>query len=115
MNTAKSSKSSVNTSVKPIKMLLDGFEVIEKIAVSGGNSCRVYVPKEWIGKKVRAILCSGIKVENSVGKGLKLPLKICVDGFEVVEKTVVLGGNSGRIYVPRGWVGKKVGVIRVER
>lgn len=41
---------------KPIKMELEGFEVVEKVPVKGGNSGRVYVPKEWIGKKVKIIL-----------------------------------------------------------
>ena len=41
---------------KPIKMQMEGFEVIEKVADKGGNSARIYVPKHWIGKKVRAVL-----------------------------------------------------------
>ena len=41
---------------KPIKMQMEGFEVVEKVADKGGNSARIYVPKHWIGKKVRAIL-----------------------------------------------------------
>ena len=41
---------------KPIKMQMEGDEVVEKIADKGGNSARIYVPKHWIGKKVRAVL-----------------------------------------------------------
>jgi putative transposon-encoded protein len=41
---------------KPIKMQMAGFEVVEKVADKGGNSARIYVPKHWIGKKVRAVL-----------------------------------------------------------
>ena len=41
---------------KPISMQMQGFEVIEKVAESSGNSGRIYVPKKWIGKKVRAVL-----------------------------------------------------------
>ena len=41
---------------KPIVMQMEGFEVVEKVAQVGGNSGRVYVPKHWIGKKVRAVL-----------------------------------------------------------
>lgn len=37
-------------------MELEGYEVVEKIAERGGNSARIYVPKKWEGKKVRAIL-----------------------------------------------------------
>ena len=39
-----------------MKIETQGYEVIEKIAVRGGNSARIYVPKKWEGKKVRAVL-----------------------------------------------------------
>ncbi len=41
---------------KPIKMQIEGYEVIEKVAERGGNSARIYVPKAWLGKKVRVVL-----------------------------------------------------------
>ena len=41
---------------KTISMRMEGFEVIEKVAESSGNSGRIYVPKKWIGKRVRAVL-----------------------------------------------------------
>ena len=41
---------------KPIQMKMDGFEVVEKTAEIGGNSARIYVPKHWVGKRVRAVL-----------------------------------------------------------
>lgn len=41
---------------KAIKLEMEGYEVVEKIAVKGGNSARIYVPKKWEGKKVRAVL-----------------------------------------------------------
>lgn len=41
---------------KPIKIQMEGYEVVEKMAVKGGNSARIYVPKKWEGKKVKAIL-----------------------------------------------------------
>ena len=34
----------------------EGYEVVEKRAERGGNSARVYVPKRWIGKKVKVVL-----------------------------------------------------------
>ena len=37
-------------------MQMEGYEVVEKRADKGGNSGRVYVPKAWIGKKVRVVL-----------------------------------------------------------
>ena len=42
--------------MKPIKMSMEGFEVVEKVAKKGGNSARIYVPKKWTGKKVQAVL-----------------------------------------------------------
>ena len=42
--------------LKPIKMEMEGYEVVEKVADAGGNSARIYVPKHWLGKKVRAVL-----------------------------------------------------------
>jgi len=41
---------------RSISMKMEGFEIIEKTAESSGNSGRIYVPKKWIGKKVRAVL-----------------------------------------------------------
>jgi len=41
---------------KPIQMRMEGYEVVEKTAELGGNSGRIYVPKHWIGKRVRAVL-----------------------------------------------------------
>jgi len=42
--------------IRPIMMKMQGYEVVEKIAERGGNSARIYVPKKWTGKKVRAVL-----------------------------------------------------------
>jgi putative transposon-encoded protein len=41
---------------KAIKMQMEGLEVVEKVADKGGNSARIYVPKHWVGKRVRAVL-----------------------------------------------------------
>ena len=40
--------------------------------------------------------------------------EIRMTGFEMLEKTAVKGGNSGRIYVPPSWIGKKVKVVLLE-
>ena len=42
--------------IKSMQIQMEGYEVIEKIANKGGDSGRIYVPKHWIGKKVRAVL-----------------------------------------------------------
>lgn len=39
-----------------MKMEIEGYAFVEKKAMLGGNSGRVYVPKEWIGKKVMVVL-----------------------------------------------------------
>jgi len=39
-----------------IKMQMNGYEAVEKVAQAGGNSARIYVPKHWQGKKVKAVL-----------------------------------------------------------
>lgn len=41
---------------KSMKIEMEGYEVVEKKAVKGGNSSRIYVPKKWEGKKVKAVL-----------------------------------------------------------
>jgi putative transposon-encoded protein len=39
-----------------IKMEIRGYEALEKIAQAGGNSARIYVPKNWQGKKIKVVL-----------------------------------------------------------
>lgn len=41
--------------------------------------------------------------------------KIQLSGFEMLEKQVNKSGNSGRVYVPIEWVGKKVKIILLEK
>ena len=41
--------------------------------------------------------------------------KIQLTGFEMLEKQVTKSGNSGRVYVPIEWIGKKVKMILVEK
>ncbi|MFQ5475235.1 MAG: DUF2080 family transposase-associated protein [Candidatus Nanoarchaeia archaeon] len=42
--------------MKSTKIQLVGFEMLEKQVNKSGNSGRVYVPVEWIGKKVKIVL-----------------------------------------------------------
>jgi putative transposon-encoded protein len=37
-----------------------------------------------------------------------------VDGHEMVEKVVKPSGNSGRVYLPPDWIGKRVKIVRVD-
>ena len=40
--------------------------------------------------------------------------KFTVFGEELIEKEVGPGGNAGRVYLPLGWVGKLVKIIRTD-
>lgn len=40
--------------------------------------------------------------------------KFEVYGQEMIEKVVKQSGNSGRVYLPPDWVGKRVKIIRME-
>ena len=42
--------------MKETKIQLTGFEMLEKMVNQSGNSGRVYVPVEWVGRKVKIIL-----------------------------------------------------------
>lgn len=41
-------------------------------------------------------------------------MRVEVEGYEAIEKTVKLGGNSGRVYVPFDWQGCRVKIIRLD-
>lgn len=42
-------------------------------------------------------------------------MEITTKAYEVIEKKVKASGNSGRIYVPKDWIGKKVKVLLIEQ
>jgi putative transposon-encoded protein len=46
--------------IEQMKVEVHAYQVIEKIVKSSGNSGRVYVPKEWVGKKVKVFLLEPI-------------------------------------------------------
>jgi len=41
-------------------------------------------------------------------------MEIKIEAYQIVEKVVKLSGNSGRVYVPIDWIGKKVKVVLIE-
>lgn len=41
-------------------------------------------------------------------------MEIKVQAYQVIEKTVKAAGNSGRIYIPKDWVGKRVKILLLE-
>jgi putative transposon-encoded protein len=40
---------------KPIRMVMEGYEVVEKIAMPCASSARILVPRHWVKKRVRAV------------------------------------------------------------
>jgi len=46
---------------------------------------------------------------------MKKQTKIQLTGYEMLEKQVNKSGNSGRVYVPIEWIGKKVKIILLEQ
>lgn len=38
-----------------------------------------------------------------------------IEGEEIIKKTVGDGGDSGRIYVPKSWLGETVQIVRLSR
>lgn len=45
---------------RPMRLELEAYQVVKKIVRPGGNSGRVYVPIEWMGKKVKIVLVEPI-------------------------------------------------------
>lgn len=41
-------------------------------------------------------------------------MKVEIQGYQVLEKKVKNGGTSGRIYLPKEWVGKNVKIVLLE-
>jgi len=35
-------------------------------------------------------------------------------GYEIIEKEVAGGGNSGRVFVPKRWAGRRVKIVLME-
>jgi len=46
---------------------------------------------------------------------MKKKVNLQITGFEMLEKSVNKSGNSGRVYVPIEWIGKKVKIILLEK
>ena len=43
------------TAKQPMRIEMLGYEVVEKVAMTSGNSSRIYLPVDWKGKRVRAV------------------------------------------------------------
>ena len=51
---------------------------------------------------------------HEVSENVKSKVKFEAFGEEMIEKTVKLSGNSGRVYLPPTWVGHNVKIIRID-
>jgi putative transposon-encoded protein len=52
--------------------------------------------------------------EETAGDRERGKVKFEIYGEEMIEKDVKLSGNSGRVYLPPDWVGRKVKIVRVD-
>lgn len=53
-----------NSDDKPMRVEVEGFEAIEKIVKSGGNSGRVYVPVDWLNCRVKVIRLDPVEIKG---------------------------------------------------
>jgi putative transposon-encoded protein len=42
---------------------------------------------------------------------MKVPSQITLQGEEMIEKVVKGAGSSGRVFVPKAWIGRHVAII----
>ena len=54
-----------------------------------------------------------LKDENTSSEGIH-KVRFEVYGEEMIEKEVKQSGNSGRVYLPPDWVGRRVKIIRID-
>ena len=52
--------------------------------------------------------------EKAGDPGMSPKVKFGVLGEEMIEKEVKQSGNTGRVYLPPEWVGKRVKIIRMD-
>lgn len=57
LNDKKKDRFKPDLTGKKVKFEIYGDEMIEKTVNSSGNSGRVYLPPDWIGKKVKVVKC----------------------------------------------------------
>lgn len=53
-------------------------------------------------------------VKDGSSEAVKNKVKFEIYGEEMIEKTVKLSGNSGRVYLPPNWIGHNVKIIRID-
>ena len=68
----------------------------------------IIVPEVISGREAAAELA------RNLSGNAKSKVKFEIFGEEMIEKTVKLSGNSGRVYLPPTWVGHNVKIIRID-
>lgn len=84
--------------------------------------CKGMVKREAMDKDARNIIVpkgtSGwefvAEPTQNIPENAKSKVKFEIFGEEMIEKTVKLSGNSGRVYLPPTWVGHHVKIIRID-
>lgn len=59
---------------------------------------------------IRCTLCIFLMTLPEISKKMEIKL----EAYEVLEKVVKASGNSGRVYVPINWTGKRVKILLIE-
>lgn len=50
-----------------MEIKINAYQIIEKTVKPSGNSGRVYVPVDWVNKKVKVVLLDPLEDERSSG------------------------------------------------
>ncbi len=57
---------------------------------------------------------AAVERAQDIGESANSKVKFEIFGEEMIQKTVKLSGNSGRVYLPPTWVGHNVKIIRID-
>ncbi len=57
---------------------------------------------------------TAVETTQDVPENINTKVKFEIFGEEMIQKTVKLSGNSGRVYLPPTWVGHNVKIIRID-
>ena len=55
-----------------------------------------------------------VEMTQDIPENANSKVKFEIFGEEMIQKTVKLSGNSGRVYLPPTWVGHNVKIIRID-
>ena len=61
--------------MKEMEITMNGYQVIEKEVGDAKTSGRLFVPKEWIGKRVKVVLIEPLEEEDGKKEGVVLTNK----------------------------------------